>query len=460
MGVFDTLSVGRRALGAASAGIDVTAQNVANAGTVGYSRRRLLTQTADPIQKKGVWVGQGVDVSGIARASDLLLGARVVGAAGAQKQAEAMEQALSVAEAYFDETGATGLSEAYGAFFDALSSLTQDPSDLSLRRETVNAASTLANAVSRTGQGLQSSIESADGSLNQHMETVNAQLREIAQLNAAIGRSGASLGAGDLLDRRDQLVRELGEDVGATVEFHADGQATVFVGGHAAVSGGASRTLSVLEDSTGAAQVHLSAGSGTIRVTDEVGGEVGGLLAARTEMQDWLGALDDFATAMADAVNAQHAAGYDATGAAGGDVFTWDPGAPAASLAVDAALLDDASGLALAGAPGAMPGDDTNLRALLQLEEDALYAAGTRTGAEQLSAIVGAVGSAVSGAAADAEALSTQLSDLEAMKDAISRVDTDEEAIRLVEYQAQYRAAAKVLSVGDELLQTLMQIGA
>lgn len=459
MGLFDTLAVGRSALGAAQSGIDVTAQNVANANTVGYSRRRLLTQTADPIQRQGVWVGQGVDISGVTRATDLLLGARVVDVSGQHAQAGELESTLSVAEAYFDETGATGLAEAYSAFFDSLSSLTSDPSDIALRREAVTTAATLADAVSRTGQGLQSSIESIDGQLNEQTDTINNTLREIASLNGAIGRSGASLGAGDLLDRRDQLVSELGERIGATVEFTADGQATVFIGGHAAVSGRESRTISVTEDAAGSAQVYLSAGSGLLRVTDGVGGKMGGALQGREQIQDWLGSLDDFAGTFADAVNTQHALGFDASGTAGGTFFSYVAGSEAASLAVDDALQADADLLALAGAATAMPGDDTNLRALLDLEDGALYGSGTRTGAEEISALVSSVGSTVSAATADTETLAAQLSDLESMRDSVSQVDTDEEAIRLVEFQAQYRAAARVLAISDELIQTLMSIG-
>jgi flagellar hook-associated protein 1 FlgK len=52
------------------------------------------------------------------------------------------------------------------------------------------------------------------------------------------------------------------------------------------------------------------------------------------------------------------------------------------------------------------------------------------------------------------------LADLSTMRDSVSQVDTDEEAIKLIEFQAAYRAAARVLQASDELLQTLMSIGA
>jgi flagellar hook-associated protein 1 FlgK len=101
-----------------------------------------------------------------------------------------------------------------------------------------------------------------------------------------------------------------------------------------------------------------------------------------------------------------------------------------------------------------------NLQAMIDLENLASYGAtGTADGATELSRIVADVGSAVATAEEDGAVYGAQLDDLAAMRDSISGVDTDEEAIRLIEYQAAYRAAARVLQVGDELLQTLMSIG-
>ena len=80
MSALGALEIGRRALGAASAGIEVTSQNVGNATTVGYSRKSLGTTESDPVRKAGLWIGQGVDLTGITRASNRLLGMRLVAA--------------------------------------------------------------------------------------------------------------------------------------------------------------------------------------------------------------------------------------------------------------------------------------------------------------------------------------------------------------------------------------------
>lgn len=456
MSLLDSIAIGRRAIGAASAGVNATSQNVANATTPGFSRRRVLQQTSDPVRRQGVWVGTGVNVTGINRASDRMLGVRLVASAGTKTQAETTEQTLSVVQGYFDETSGTGLSEAYHAFFDSLSNLSQDPSDISRRHEVVRTAHQLAGTVSRTAEGLESSIAGVDATLGDHVTDINNKLKEIASLNNAIGRTGFETGPGDLLDRRDQLIRDVAEASGATVNFEANGQATVFIGGHAVVSGREARQLSLGTDSAGDTQIYVSSDSGKLRITDSLGGQVGGLISSRTSMSSWLSQLDSFATTLASTVNAQHALGFDPTGAPGGDVFTVDPTAPSSSLAVDAALAADPNLFATAGAATANPGDDTNLRALLSLESATSY--GGKTGADVLSSITTSVGNEVATASADTTSLTAQLDDLQAQRDSISKVDTDEEAIRLMEYQNAYRAAARVLSAGDQMLQTLLAI--
>ncbi|MDP2307123.1 MAG: flagellar hook-associated protein FlgK [Pseudomonadota bacterium] len=454
MGLLDTISTARRGLGAASTGIDVTSQNISNVNTVGYSRRKVVQTTTDPVSRRGLFMGSGPAITGIARATDRLLGVRLVSAAGTAAEASTVHETLANAEGRFD---GTALSDATDAFFDSLSALTTDPSDAGGRRAVVAAASGLAASVARIGSGLQDDLDDIDASVATRLESVNSKLAEVASLNKAIGRLGADLGPGDLLDRRDQLVRELGEEVGATVDFDADGQATVLVGGHAVVSGSEARTLRL--DTSGATpELLVAAGSGTLRVTGDAGGAIGGALAARAKIEGWVADLDDFATNLATTVNAQHAAGFDAAGNPGGDVFTFDAADPAASLAVSAAL-DDPDALALAGAATASPGDGDNLAAFLALESSAAYDGGTRTAASALAALASLVGSDVSTAETDATTLEDQLADVDSMRDSLATVDTDEEAIKLIEFQTAYRAAARVLSVGDEMLRTLLTIG-
>ena len=158
MSLFSALSTAQRGLAAASAGISVTSQNVTNTGTDGYSRKRLEQSVAAPVETAGLWIGQGVDLDGIARSSDRFLGMKLVAGAGEDALATSLESSLKVVEAFFDESSSTGLVEAWDGVFDALSAATANPGDDSLRSGVVSALGTLARKVSGTA----SNLESAD----------------------------------------------------------------------------------------------------------------------------------------------------------------------------------------------------------------------------------------------------------------------------------------------------------
>lgn len=459
MGVLTTLSIGRSALGAASAGIETTSKNITNASTAGYTRRRLMTVTGDNFRRNGNWLGGGVKLVGERRLSDRLLGMRVIEGAGASAAASAAESSLTVAEGYFDETGDSGLRQAWDSVFSSFTALTANPADTGARQQTISSLASFAAAVGRVGGGLQSSLDTANATLSGGMDSVNGMLTEIANLNRAIGKSSDATGPGDLMDRRDQLIRELGEQTGATAQLGADGQATVFIGGQAVVSGSVARTMSTDTDSSGLTEVYVSSDNGRIPVTDQLGGTLGGTVQARTSTVDWLDRLNEFASTTADAINAQHALGYDASGNPGGTVFTYNASDPAASLAIDSALGSDPNLLALASDSTAAAGDSGNLASMLDLKSATLFDGGTHSGGTFLSELTADVGSTVARASSDADVLSTQLTDLDTARASVSGVDTDEEATMLVEYQSAYEAAARVISIADNLLQTLMQMG-
>lgn len=458
MSVLSSLRIGGRGLAAASAGILVTTQNVTNAGVSGYARRRLELVTLDPLQRNGLWVGQGVGLLGVHRAGDRLLAQQVSRATGESAYADALYGALNLVEAYFDESSATGVTEALDGWFDALGSAAADPSDPGLRQEVVSAAESLVSAVSTTAQGLEDTLEGLDLQLGDGLEEVNDALTELASLNAAIVASGGD--AAEYLDRRDQLVDSLSSSIGAQVELAADGQVSVFIGGHAAVSGSEARTLTAATGASGETELHLAFGPSTIDVTGDLGGSLGGIVEARGATQGYLDTLDHFAYTFANAVNTQHALGWDASGNPGGAVFSVpaaEDGA-AASWSVDAALAADPGLLAFAGAATAEAGDGANLDALFLMETDTTVFA-SETAHSVLSGLVSEVGSDVSMASAASEGASALLLDLKGALESVSGVNLDEEAIQLIEYQAAYSAASSVISAVDEMLQELINLG-
>jgi flagellar hook-associated protein 1 FlgK len=397
---------------------------------------------------------------GVLRQTDRLLGVRLVAGTGAEAAASTLADGLSLVESYFGSGETAGISDALSGWFDALGEATADPSDDALRRSVVAAAQALADTVSRVATGIGDSIDSFNAQIAGGVADVNAALTEVAALNAAIGKSGSSTGPADLLDRRDQLLVELAEKVGARVDLRADGQATVFIGGHAAVSGAEARLLSTDEDADGNTTVQIAVDGGGFDLTENVGGKLGGFIEARTLAEGWVNDLDNFAFDFGTAMNTQHALGFDSSGTAGGDVFSLGATAvgAAAAMAVSATLSDDPTLLAFAGANTALAGDGNNLEAMLAIEDDTSTFAGKTPGGA-LSSVVSEVGAAVAAAQTDAESEAAILTDIQALRDSVSGVSTDEEAVSLLQYQAAYRAAARVVSAADEMLRQLVTLG-
>jgi flagellar hook-associated protein 1 FlgK len=457
MSLLSALSSGASALFSASTGLEVTSHNIANANTPGYTARSVLLSPADPLMRGTVSIGQGVDVMGVLRPTDGLLGVRTMATAGISSAASTLHQQLSSVEHWFDESMTAGPSLSLAGFFDALGSATLDPSDPTARTEVLHAASSLASTITDTSSGLSGSLAAISTSLEESVPAINAVLQEVADLNERIVLAGGSLTAGDLADQRDLLLRQLSEELGTTVSYGQDGVANVYLGGHALVESGEARELEARIDDDGRAVIDLSvSGQATIDVTENLGGRLGGLSDSWHTIGSYIDDLDSFVVAFATALNDTHAAGFDANGQPGGALFTWDPTDPSASFRVDDTLTGDPNLLAFATDPMGTAGDAGNLQALMDLE-NADIVDGKKPG-EFLSGLTNRVGTDVASAASTSDRHYASLADLDSLGQTLRGVNLDQEAVHLMEWQTAYQAAAKVLEVVDEALGILMEL--
>lgn len=465
MPLFHSLSLGASGLRAASYAISATAQNVASAGVDGYQRRETITETAASPSGSGEALGHGVRTVGIGRESDPFITTQIMKEAGLTEEALAKAEALEGVERWFNEVNFQGMRDELDGFFDSMVDATADPSDPSLRRAIAQAGTRLASFVSLTANGMTDLLSLQEDSLASLVEAINPILEHIAELNKSVVASGQLNGGADLMDRRDALMRELTTSIGITLHVEDDNTFTAMLGGHTLVNGGEARTLSVGEGADGL-EVRLSMGDAALNVTDLVSGEVGGLLAARGLTEGYLESLDEFATTFSANINAAHANGLDlATGAAGIEMFFVSATDPAASLTFNELLLDTPNLLAFAefGAPTLTAGDDTNLRELLDWEDEPMFMPDSG-GAYQMSASdwIYALTTRVGGDVSSAKAVSSQqsalLSDLDMVNQSLHGVDLDEEAGNLIKFQASYQSAAKVMQVVDRLMDTLMEL--
>lgn len=152
-------------------------------------------------------------------------------------------------------------------------------------------------------------------------------------------------------------------------------------------------------------------------------------------------------------------------GAAVGDTFTVHAGANAAlNIAVDSAVTADLSKISAGLTTN--NGDGDNALKLSQLQNDLKMsktspadAFGTATFSEFYNSLVGQVG--VSGKAANSMYNQQEMInfELENRHEQVSGVSLDEEMINLIRFQHAYQASARMISVIDEMLQTVVNLG-
>lgn len=466
---FGLLTTAYSGLAAARAALEVTGQNVANVNTAGYTRQR-VQQVSVPgvdysrLSTTGLNVGQGTQITGIARLADSVVDARVRDGASTSGYWSAASAALSGVEDTLGEPGDTGLSKALSNFWDGWQTMAANPGTGDTAQS--SAAALLGSArtlTARLAAGATSAQRAWSGGLTDaqgDVAAVNQAGAQIAALNEQILRiTGIGGNANELVDQRSTAVNALAGLTGAATRQNANGTVDVLIGGSTFVSGGTSATLRLAGSATldgvttspvhvefadrPGATVQLEGGSLAARVASlgPASGGTGGVYAETAK------AYDDVAASLASTVNALHRAGATPDGTTGHDFF--GPGTGAVRASTLTVLPTSAAGIA-SGAPAAGANDGSVADAIAQIGlrldgPDAVWSgAVTRLGAQTKNADTQAT---ISGAAATA-ATKAQTSQ--------SGVDLDEETANLVVYQHAYQGAARVLSAIDEMLDTLI----
>ena len=458
MSLLTSLQAARRGIQVASEGINVTSHNTTNATTPGYTRRTMKVSSLAPIQRNGVYLGQGAQTLAFRRVADKFVDARLVDSQSSQARSKSAYETLSLLEARLADGTSGSIQENYTAFLDALQLMSSDPADSGRRYQVVETASQFTTSVQETAAFFTEMQGNIKDTLETSVSALNGMLSQVATLNGQIAAQGGSLGAADLIDQRNSLIEELSLQVGVQAQYMSNGQAVVFLDGHPLVQDNFARSISYGTDSSGHPQMLVSASSGTIDVTDGLGGDLRGRLDAYDDATVFKSKLESFVTDFSTAFNTQHAAGFDKNGNAGGDFFNFDPTSPLTSFSVNSAVVADNTLIAAAANATAFAGDHGNLDSLFALQDSLLFNGGATKPGSFLSEIYTDIARGVADAERDYDVNATRFQDLSEMRAAISGVNFDEEAANLMHYQASYEAAARVITVSNGLLGTLMEI--
>ncbi|MDD3328562.1 MAG: flagellar hook-associated protein FlgK [Zoogloea sp.] len=324
-------SIGLTGLNAAQAGLSTTSHNISNAGTTGYSRQR-IEQSTNPAMFTGAgFFGEGTKVDTVKRAYNSFLTNQVLTADTKFNEYDTFSTEISqIDNMLADPT--VGLSPALQDFFGGIEEVAANPASVPARQSMLSTAESLVSRMHNLSDRLGEIRAGVEGQIKETVSQISTYAKNIAEVNNKITiaqQAGSAQPANDLLDTRDQLVKELNQLVRVSTSTDADGSMSVFIGtGQPLVIGTTPTRLealpSISEQSRLAVNI-LTQNGGAITIPESLlgGGKLGGLLNMRaTALDSTQNQLGLIAIGLSTAFNAQHKLGQDLNGNPGTDFFT------------------------------------------------------------------------------------------------------------------------------------------
>jgi flagellar hook-associated protein 1 FlgK len=460
---FRGISASLTALHANQRAMEVTANNIANVNTEGYSRQRVnLTEIGGPsvpgMHTQARPIGDGVMVENVERLRDVFLESRGRVEHGQQAYLLGQQQAMGRIETAFAEPGDTALQAQLGEMWNAFADVANRPDDQATRSALVARATAVADALRNTSNQMSSVWSTTHEQLNTLVAEINATARNVAELNdAVVFNHNMDQPANDLADKRDVAVMKLVELTGGTVHERADGSVDIQVGGSMLVMGNTARQMLPpsgahdIGDAALGTMVEVRWADGPNPKVATSAGQLGASLEAlNSTLPTYSKRLDEVAADLAETVNTAHALGQTDAGVRGGTFFgsgSTDP-VTASNIRME---ITDPRDLAMAdyGAePGAKDGTNADRMADLAKQPD-----GPDQRYRRLVVDLGVQSQAVD---RRVEIQNSIVTEVDSQRAGESGVNLDEEMTNLVQFERGYQAAARVITTIDEMLDTLI----
>lgn len=512
---FHGLETSKRAVLTQNVALNTVGHNISNAATEGYSRQRVNLQSADPLYMPGFTrvntpgqIGTGVEYSSITRVRDSYLDMQFRRENQELGKNTIINSTFESIQSIINEPSNTGVSAVMDKFWNSLEVLNRDPNLLSARVDLIGNAKNMSDTFNKIGLSLQTLEADINSNINIKLTHANNIINDIAALNDTI-RKVEMLGdnANDFRDSRDVLVDELSKIVDVSYVEDAQGMISVYSGGINVVNGAAvvaltdasvpnitsgeirgyvqslseidkvRNQLNALVDTLVNGKIDVTMPNGyktsvnmvaknDVQVTDEATGTVTTIAAGSTIPAG--SKITSSVTFEVNGFNGLHKLGYTLDGETGLDFFSTSDGSATVTidnLIVNPIVLNDTSKVA---ASGQYTGDPANVittkgnsdvaLALTSLRNakftypNALTSMSAGTTDDYFRAFVSEVGTNAS-VAKNNYNTSLDLSDgVDMRRQSTSGVSIDEELSDLIRFQHAYNAAARNMTVVDEML--------
>jgi flagellar hook-associated protein 1 len=448
-GLFNTLTTAADALGVFSQALNTVGNNVENSGTPGYARQD-FTPVAQPFDPRMGLPG-GVTAGDVENSRDEYAEQAVWTDQQAFGAADQSVTELSNIEPLFDVTGTSGIPAALDAFFQSFSALSVSPNDAVARNNVLSSATQLTHQFSSAITGLGNASLSLNQKISSATDAINGLTSQIAQLNTRIDSDPQSASDPAVDASLHNALENLAAYVNVTVLRQPGGSVTVLMDG---------QTPMVMGDRQ--YDIQASSGSGAAVIQDAFGKDVtaqvtGGRLAAMIDIKNdvlpgYCDSLNQLAAGISDQVNNALLNGVDLAGNQGAQLFSYGSPSNAAATFQVTGITTDQLAAALPGAPGGN-GNALNLAAMANSQQ-----IGGMTFTQYYSSLASQVGQSLDTAKQDQSTQQDLLDQARSTRSDTEGVSLDTEAIKMLEYQRAYQATSHMVTILNNLTQTLIDM--
>ena len=458
------MDTGKRSLMNSQTALQTVGHNIANKTTEGFSRQRVELLSNQPIGEGKLQIGMGARAGVVTRVNNPWLEKQMQREGTNMGYEDARSEAMGRVEQVYNEQNNKGLNQYVTDFFNSFRELSNNPESLASRTMVRESATAMTNDFTRLTEQLHAVQEDIDGQLRTSVEEINQITKEISSLNEKVQTIEIQgIPANDERDRRDLLLKKLGEKIDISWAEGKDSLVTVTAGRTAIlVSGTSCSELKAAATNTRNRVEVFFKGTGTpANITDQItGGRIGGILQVRDQViEDLLDQADKMAYTMAKEVNTAHVEGFDKYGKPGVLFFEMPEGmkGAASSMSLNKTLFNDVGRIAAASKPNA-PGDNTVANVISSIQYQQVMDGGTATMDDYYNTQVGQVGALTQRAIKAQESQKNMMSQLTNIRESISGVSLDEETTKMIEFQKMYDASARLIRTADEMFDTVLNL--
>lgn len=322
----DLLNIGLSGLSASKSQLSITGHNISNVNTPGYSRQDASQATRVPQFSGAGYVGSGTTLVEIRRTYSEFLTSQLRSSTSLSSDVESYKAQIDQLDSLLAGS-TTGITPSLQKFFSALQTAAEDPANIPARQLVLAEAEGLARRFNTVSDRLTEQNNFTNKQMSAVTDQINRLAGSIGSLNDAIATASANgKQPNDLLDKRDEAVRQLSTYIGISVTPQDDNSFNISVGsGQPLVVG---KTVSQLKVVSGQSdpnrhEIRFVSGGSEQGITSQItGGELGGLIRYRSEVLDsTMNSLGRLALAVSDQVNTQLGQGLDLKGQVGKPLF-------------------------------------------------------------------------------------------------------------------------------------------